>query len=126
MRFLVTGCSGFIGSRLTSSLLEQGHAVRGLVLPKEKGVGETLVELGMELWVGDVLNPETMDGIGEDIDVVYHLAGKHSGSVSRMRQPVCRGDAESAGPTFAQRNVWQVHCGKQWGCIWKRQRLCGR
>ncbi|MNB97883.1 GDP-6-deoxy-D-mannose reductase [compost metagenome] len=86
MRFLVTGCSGFIGSRLTSSLLEQGHAVRGLVLPKEKGVGETLAELGMELWVGDVLNPETMDGIGENIDVVYHLAGKHSGSVSRMRQ----------------------------------------
>ncbi|MFP4976664.1 NAD-dependent epimerase/dehydratase family protein [Paenibacillus sp. CN-4] len=86
MRFLVTGCSGFIGSRLTTRLLEQGHSVRGLVLPKEIEVGQTLAQLGMELWVGDMLCPETLDGIAEDIDVVYHLAGKHSASISRMSQ----------------------------------------
>src|SRR4051794_16205203 len=30
MRYLVTGCAGFIGSHLTESLLEDGHSVVGV------------------------------------------------------------------------------------------------
>lgn len=57
MTVLVTGSSGFIGSRLVAKLKAQGHRVR--VLDRSRH---------------DLCRPETLDGICDDISVVYHLA----------------------------------------------------
>lgn len=91
MKFLITGCTGFIGSRLTKSFLQNGYSVRGLVMSDEVGKATDLVQLGMEQWVGDVLYPDTLLRIEEGIDVVYHFVGKHSSSITRMQETYVEG-----------------------------------
>jgi uncharacterized protein YbjT (DUF2867 family) len=48
----ITGGTGFIGERLTRSLLERGEQVRCLVRSPERAV--RLKQMGAELIVGDV------------------------------------------------------------------------
>ena len=80
MSVLVTGSTGFVGTRLALVLREQGEQVRCLVRSREKG--EELERAGCELHVGDVLEPGTLEGAGEGIDVAYYLVhsmGRGSG-----------------------------------------------
>ncbi len=74
MRSLVTGATGFIGSVLTRELLKQGHAVRTLALPGEDT--HALEKLGVEIRRGDLLQPQTLRGISDGIDTVFHLAAR--------------------------------------------------
>lgn len=79
-KVLVTGADGFIGSHLTEYLLEAGYDVRAFVLynsfnsygwldslPKE-----TLDRI--EIFAGDVRDPNGMRLAMEGIDIVFHLA----------------------------------------------------
>ncbi len=83
---LVTGCTGYIGSRLTLALLKLGTPVRGLVLPSETNQAASLINAGMKVWDGDLLAPQTLNGIGIGITAIYHLAGLHSASIERMHR----------------------------------------
>lgn len=74
MKFLVTGAAGFIGYHLTKKLVEQGHTVRGLLLPQENG--EALEEMGVEIRRGDLTRPDTLVGVAAGVDIVYHLAAR--------------------------------------------------
>lgn len=74
MRSLVTGATGFIGSRLTQALLDQGQTVRALALPGENT--QSLEKLGVEVRRGDLLQPQTLRGLCDGIDTVFHLAGR--------------------------------------------------
>jgi nucleoside-diphosphate-sugar epimerase len=74
MKVLVTGATGFIGSVLTRELLKQGNQVRALVLPSESP--SALEKLGVEICLGDLSSRETLQGICDGIDTVYHLAGR--------------------------------------------------
>ncbi len=80
MKALVTGADGFIGSHLTEKLLEAGHQVRAFVfynsfnswgwldtLPKDK-----LREI--EIFAGDVRDPNGVRKAVAGMDEVYHLA----------------------------------------------------
>ncbi len=67
LRVLVTGASGFIGSRLCPALVEAGHHVRAMTRTPEKyaGAGDPVF--------GDVSDPDTLSAVLADIDAAYYL-----------------------------------------------------
>jgi len=74
MKVLVTGGSGFIGSRLVKCLLERGHEVRIF----DKTQSSKYPEL---CFVGDVRDSKAVHAAIKGIDVVYHLAAEHRDDV---------------------------------------------
>jgi uncharacterized protein YbjT (DUF2867 family) len=71
MRALVTGATGFVGSRLADALTQGGIGVRCLVRNREKA--EALSQRGYDVHVGDVLDPDSLEGAARDCDVAYYL-----------------------------------------------------
>jgi nucleoside-diphosphate-sugar epimerase len=70
---LVTGATGFIGSRLVEELVHRGEAVRALVRPTSTAdrphhPGVTVIE-------GDILAPDTLSRATAGCARVFHLAG---------------------------------------------------
>lgn len=76
---LVTGSTGYVGGRLVPRLLERGHRVRTLVrdprrLQSRKWHG------AVEVFVGDVLRPETIDPALQGVTTAYYLIHSMEGS----------------------------------------------
>ena len=67
MKVLVTGASGFIGSRLSQKLLENGHSVTGLV-------NEKILENSKIKTINADLSDSNFSLPDEKYDVVFHLA----------------------------------------------------
>ena len=89
MNALVTGATGFVGKRLALELLARGMSVRCLV--RDPSRAEDLRAAGAELAEGDVLDADSLRGIGRDVDIAYYLVhsmGRGSGGdyASRDRQ----------------------------------------
>ncbi len=72
MRVLVTGATGYIGGRLVPRLLRRGHRVRVLVRNPIRVRGRPWAD-HVELVVGDLLKPESLGGLCDDIDAAYYL-----------------------------------------------------
>jgi len=76
---LVTGAGGFIGSHLTEKLAGLGAKVRVFVRYNSRehwGLLEVLpdqVKDEIEVIMGDLRDPEAVDGAMNDVDVVFHL-----------------------------------------------------
>ncbi len=64
---LVTGASGFIGSRLASELVARGYRVRCAVRRS------TVLPEGAEAVTADLLKPETLHGALSGVDTAYYL-----------------------------------------------------
>ncbi|TFH43294.1 MAG: NAD(P)-dependent oxidoreductase [Chrysiogenales bacterium] len=74
MKTLVTGASGFIGSVLVRELLGRRHEVRALV---REGVDAAPIEkMGVEVRRGDLLKTDTLKGLCDGIDTVFHCAAR--------------------------------------------------
>lgn len=76
---LVTGSAGFIGSHLTEALLETGAQVRAFVRYNSGGNVGNLEYIkpfpdNMELFFGDLKNPDAAYKAMKDIDYVFNLA----------------------------------------------------
>src|SRR5476651_1560684 len=87
MRALVTGATGFIGGRLSSSLAGSGASVRCLV--RDPTRARHLQGDGCELHQGDVTDAASLAGAGSEIDVAYfviHAMAGGSGFQERERQ----------------------------------------
>lgn len=89
MRVLITGGTGFIGSRLALRCAERGDEVR--VLAQENTDAESsnraeLTDAGVEIQLGSVTDPERVRQAMEHIDVAFHLAAaQHEMNVSDER-----------------------------------------
>lgn len=84
---LVTGATGFIGSRLVAALLAEGHKVRCLVRQSAAKLPE-----GVERSVGDVLEINTLREAFAGVDTAYYLVH----SMASGRAGFDRRDREAA------------------------------
>lgn len=79
-RVLVTGADGFIGSHLTERLFQEGCRVRAFVYYNSFnswGWLDTLpveVRSGIEVFAGDIRDPNGVETAMDNIDIVFHLA----------------------------------------------------
>jgi uncharacterized protein YbjT (DUF2867 family) len=67
VNILVTGITGYVGSRLTPRLVREGHRVRGFTRHPGR------VELGIPVATGDAVTGIGLDHALRDIDVAYFL-----------------------------------------------------
>lgn len=70
-KILVTGANGFTGSHLCRMLAKQGYSVRGFV--RDTNRGDALQRWGVELALGDLRDPESLDKAMVGVDLVYHI-----------------------------------------------------
>lgn len=73
---MVMGATGSIGRHVVDVLLEKGYNVKALVRNPEKANFDKKVEL----IVGEITNPETLDGISKDVDYLVFTQGTYSGN----------------------------------------------
>ena len=72
MKILITGATGFIGSHLAESLIQDGHGVRCLYCRDEDTT--FLALLGCDLLEGDLRDSDSLEKAVRGMDCVYHLA----------------------------------------------------
>jgi dihydroflavonol-4-reductase len=71
---LVTGSTGFIGSRLCADLLNAGFLVRAF--HRHSSPLALIQDLEVEHALGDITQPETLTAAMKGVDVVFHTASK--------------------------------------------------
>jgi uncharacterized protein YbjT (DUF2867 family) len=69
VRVLVTGATGFVGSRLVPELVAAGHNVRALVRDPERYDPPE----GVEVVVGDLLDSDSLAGVFDGVEAAYYL-----------------------------------------------------
>lgn len=82
MKILLTGANGYIGTRLLPVLLEQGHDVVCMVRDPRRFDLESDFGDKVQIITGDLLNPETLRNIPDNIEAAYYLVHSMSGSGS--------------------------------------------
>lgn len=85
MKCLITGGTGFIGSRLALYLIKNGHEVRVLGqanTPVEEANNKELALNGIRVYLGSVIEPRSVEQALSDVDCVFHLAAaQHEANV---------------------------------------------
>ena len=78
LRVLVTGATGFLGSRITRRLVEEGYAVRAFA--RTRSDVRLLKNLGVDIAFGDLGNAATVDASIRGMDIVVHAGAGTRGS----------------------------------------------
>ncbi|MDO9264018.1 MAG: NAD-dependent epimerase/dehydratase family protein [Desulfosalsimonadaceae bacterium] len=88
---LVTGATGFIGARLCKHLSDNGWIVRALVLEGENT--DHIRPFAAETVTGNITAPDTLKGVGDGVDAVFHLAARvlDYGSRAQFYAPIFDG-----------------------------------
>jgi uncharacterized protein YbjT (DUF2867 family) len=104
MEILVTGISGYIGSRLAARLALDGHTLRGL--SRRPGLRVT----GATVLVGDAVSGDGLDAALEGIDVAYFLIHSmersHNGTFSVREHAAAENFARAAAAAGVRRIVY--------------------
>ena len=74
MRVLVTGATGFTGGWLARHLVGAGDEVRALVRPASQDRAGRLRDVGVEVAVGDLRDPRSLEAACQGVELVYHIA----------------------------------------------------
>jgi len=70
---LVTGGTGFMGSRLVKRLVEKGHAVRAMAIENDPQL-PNLEGVDCEIVTGDITRPQTLEEPMKGVQTLFHLA----------------------------------------------------
>jgi len=76
MRAMLTGATGFVGGNLLDLLLERGWSVRCLVRNREQA-SRILPEDEVELYQGDLRDPDKVLGCAKGCQVLFHTAADY-------------------------------------------------
>ena len=94
-RCLVTGATGYVGSRLVPCLLDRGMRIRVLARSPEK-LTDAPWRDHVEVVRGDLTDAETLDAAFAGVDVVYHLVHAMGTATDFTAQDERRGAANVA------------------------------
>lgn len=89
MKVLVTGGTGFVGSRIVHALRTEGRDVRALVRRPESGAH--LASLGVELATGDVTDAASLAAAADGCTHVIHLVAILTGKPDDFDRVMTRG-----------------------------------
>ncbi|RZT95768.1 farnesol dehydrogenase [Ancylomarina subtilis] len=124
MNILITGATGFIGTRLTLKLAEEGHCVHALYRSEEKA--KAIAHPNVSLFKGDITDYRSIEKAVKSCEVIFHMAAyarvwaKDSDTFNRInvqgtvnvmdaaqkegvRKIVFTSTAGVLGPSFAER-----------------------
>ena len=88
-KVLVTGATGFLGSRLAKRLVEEGYPVRALAR-KQSNLG-ALKKLGAEIVFGDLGDKASIAAAVTGVDVIVHAAAGTSGTAKDSETATIQG-----------------------------------
>jgi UDP-glucose 4-epimerase len=74
VKVLITGGAGFVGSHLADAFLERGDHVVALDTGPQTKVRHLLDQARFRLVADSVMNPDILDGLAAQVDLIYHLA----------------------------------------------------
>lgn len=115
VKVLLTGANGYIGLRLLPALLEAGHEVVCLVRDRRRFPEEDFQEVmagpeaRMQIIEADLLEPETLQAIPDDIDAAYYLVhsmGSGRRDFSDLESKSARNFAEAISKTRARQVIY--------------------
>ena len=103
-KILVTGATGNVGSGVITNLTALGVAVRALVRDESKAQG--LKDSGVEVVVGDLEKPETLDSAFQGVDRVFLLTPNHPNQATLGKNGIAA--AKRAGNAYIVRSSAMV------------------
>jgi uncharacterized protein YbjT (DUF2867 family) len=108
LRILVTGATGYIGGRLTPSLLAAGYRVRVLVRGDASRLTGRPWRDQVEIVRGDVLQPDSLAAALQGVDTAYYLIHSMSGHTTfRARDSeAARNFAQAAATAGVQHIIY--------------------
>ena len=80
MKILLTGANGYIGTRLLPLLLDAKHQVVCMVRDSRRFAAQSDLVDQVQIINGDLLNPDSLNEIPDDVDAAYYLVHSMSSS----------------------------------------------
>lgn len=105
MNILLSGANGYIGSRLLLVLLQEGHRITALVRSRKSSI--LIDHPNLSIIQADLLQPEALEKMSQDIDIAYYLV--HGMSDSKDNFPAIEDKAiRNFIACLKSRNVKQI------------------